>query len=300
MRDQSILGILFGVGAGCIWAVEAILGKLLLGSSSFVQVTAIEAFFAALTALTYSIVRGECLRLDRKNVWNLLFVGLVGSVFAPLMYFFALTKTFAVNVTLIAHLQPLFVSILGFYFLKEILKKHDFVVIILIIFAAILTTSRTVDNLIKFKIGNYGDLTVLFATLSWAIVAIPGKRLTERISSITIVSYRFLVASAVFIPVLLYLDQLVVKSIYQILMGVLVGLGYIFYYEGLKRVKANQVALAELSSPFFTAILAWLFLGEVITLMQAIGAILMIIGLYILTGKNFRISKSRKTYDSVA
>lgn len=283
MVDQQILGLLFGVCAGAIWAVEAVLGKMLFHSATFLQVAATEAFFAALTAFAYTLVRRTHMKLTRKNVSKLLAVGLVGTVFAPVMYFFGLSQTFAVNASLIAHLQPLFVSLFGFYFLKERLQKRDFLAGLLIVFAAVLITSRTVDNLAAFTFGNLGDLTVVFATVSWAIVAIPGKQLTEETSSVLIVCYRFIIASLVFLPLLLILNQLVITSPYQILLGVLVGLGYIFYYEGLRRSKASHIALTELSAPFFTAILAWHFLGEVITPMQTIGATLLLCGLLVLT-----------------
>ena len=285
MVDQKVLGILFGVGAGAMWAVEAILGKLLFPFLTFVQVTASEVFFATLTTFPYILMRRERIKFDWKNIWNLLFVGLVGTVFAPLMYFFGLTQTFAINATLIAHLQPLFIAILGFYFLKERLHKPDFIGGLLVISAAILITSRTIENLASFKIGNFGDLMALFATLAWALVAIPGKQLAKTTSSVTIVCYRFSIASVVFIPILFYSNQLGVNSIYQVLLGMLVGLGYVFYYEALKRIKASQVALTELSSPFFAAVFAWNLLGEIMTSMQTAGFLLLTCGLFILAKK---------------
>ncbi len=294
MADQKVLGILFGVGAGAMWAIEAILGKLLFSSFTFIQVTASEVFFAALTAFVYIIARREGVRFSGRNLGSFLVVGLVGTVFAPLMFFLGLTQTLAVNATLIAHLQPLFVAIFGFFVLKERLHKRDVAAGILAIFAVVLITGRTVDNLASLRLGNFGDLVVFFATLGWAIVAIPGKQLTKEVSSVVIVGYRFLIASIVFIPVLLYSNQLVINSIHQVLLGIVVGLGYIFYYEGLRRVKASQVALCELSSPFFAAILAWSFLGEKTTLMQISGAILLIMGLYILTQEKSIANKMQK------
>jgi drug/metabolite transporter (DMT)-like permease len=283
MVDQQILGLLFGVCAGAIWAVEAVLGKMLFQSATFLQVAGTEAFFAALSVFAYTLLRRTRMKFTRKNVSKLLIVGLIGTVFAPVMYFFGLSQTFAVNATLIAHLQPFIVSIFSFYFLKERLQKRDLFAGLLIVCAAVLITSRTVANLAAFAFGNLGDLTVFFATMSWAIVAIPGKQLTEETSSVLIVCYRFVIASLVFLPLLLYLNQLFVTSIYQVLLGVLVGLGYIFYYEGLRQRKASHIALTELSAPFFTAILAWLFLGEIITPMQIMGAIILICGLFVLT-----------------
>jgi drug/metabolite transporter (DMT)-like permease len=283
MVNQKLLGIFFGISAGGIWAVEAVLGKLLVESITFVQVAGVEVFFATLTALGYSLLKREEVKMSRKSWGHLILVGGIGTVFAPLIYFFGLTHTFAINASLIAHLQPLFVSIFGRYFLREKLHKEDVLASILIITAAVLITSRTFDNLIKFEIGNFGDLMVLLATVSWAIVAIPGKLLTQIASSGIIVRYRFLLASILFIPILILVNQFKITSIYQVLLGVLVGFGYILYYEGLKRLTTNQVALSELSSPFFAFILAWYFLGEIITVNQIIGVVLLFMGLYFLS-----------------
>ena len=283
MADRKALGVLFGVAAGAMWAVETVLGKIMLSSLNFIQVTASEVFFATITAFAYILLSGETVKLKGASLIDILSIGVIGTVLAPLVYFFGLTQTFAVNAALIAHLQPLFVSILGFFFLKEKMHKHDVIGGVLIGFAVILITGRTLGNIANLKLGNIGDLVVLLATLGWAFVAIPGKRLTKHISSVVIVGYRFLVASMIFLPALLFLNQLMIKSIYQVLLGVTVGMGYIFYYEGLKRIKAGQVAITELSSPFFAAFLAWALLGEHITITQIIGASLLVTGLVILT-----------------
>jgi len=286
MIDQKALGILFGIAAGAMWAVEAVLGKILLSSLNFLQVTASEAFFTAITAFAYILLSRKPVKIKSQCLKDILLVGFLGTVIAPLAYFFGLTQTSAVNATLLAHLQPLFVSIFGFFFLKERIHRYDVMGGVTIGLAVILITGRTPDNIMNLKLGNMGDLAVLLATLGWAFVAIPGKRLTKQTSSILIVGYRFLVASIFFFPLLLFLNQLMIKSIYQILLGVIVGLGYIFYYEGLKRIKASEVALTELSSPFFAAALAWIILGERMTVMQVIGALLLIIGLIALTRRS--------------
>ena len=286
MFNQKILGILFGILAGAMWSIEAILGKTLLSSLSFIQVAASESFFATITSFTYILLSKKPMKLKTSRKIDILFVGLIGSVLAPMAYFFGLKLTFAINATLLAHIQPLFVSILGFLFLGERLHKNDVIGGLMIGIAAILVSGRNVENLLNLKF-NTGDLVILFATFCWALVAIPGKRLTETANSILIVGYRFLTASGFFIPLLLALNQLAIESIYQIILGVIIGLGYIFYYEGLKRIKASQVALTELSSPLFTAILAWFTLKEYMTWLQATGATLLIAGLIILACENY-------------
>lgn len=281
--NQKILGIFFGISAGAIWALETIIGKILFSSLTFIQVTASEILFATIIICSYTFVKRERVKLDRENSLYLLIIGVVGTVIAPLLFFFGLSQTFAVNATIIAHMQPFFVAVLGYFFLKERLSKNDIMGGIIIIFAAVLITSRTVENLTTFKIGNFGDLMVFFSMCCWAIVAIPGKYLTKKASSTVIVSFRFLIASIVILPILLYFNQLVITSIYQVLLGVLVGVGYIFYYESMKRLKASQVAFTELSAPFFIAIFAWPLFGEIVTTLQIGGIVLLMLGLYMLT-----------------
>lgn len=285
MTNQKITGILFGISAGAMWAIEAVLGKILLSSLSFMQTAASEAFFATIISLIYVLLSGEPLKFDASSLRDILLVGLLGSVLAPIAYFLGLSWTLAVNATLLAHLQPLFVSVLGFIFLNEKIWRNDIIGGLTIGFAAILITSRSIENLTALRFGNLGDVVVLLATLCWAMAAIPGKRLTKVAKSTLIVSFRFLVASAVFFPLITVLNQLAIESVYQVVLGLIAGLGYIFYYEGLKRVKASHVALTELSSPFFTSILAWFILGEYLTMMQIVGAVLLFSGLILLTKK---------------
>ncbi|MBS7648144.1 DMT family transporter [Candidatus Bathyarchaeota archaeon] len=283
MVGQKALGALFGVLAGAMWALEAVLGKMLLSSLNFLQVAASESIFASLTSLVYILLTNKNLRVKRVHLKDILIIGLVGSFLAPIAYFLGLTLTFAVNATLLAHIQPLFVSFLGFFLLGERIRRNDVFGGLMIGVAAVLITGRSIENLLSLKFGNLGDLTVLFATFCWAIVAIPGKRLTKYINSVLIVFYRFLMASAAFIILLLILGEFTIGFASQVFLGVIVGLGYIFYYEGLKRLKASQAALTELSSPLFTALLAWFILGEYTTAMQIAGALLLLVGLVTLT-----------------
>lgn len=60
---HEVLGVVFGVCAGAIWAVEAVLGKLLLPSVTVVQIAASEAFFASVTVVGYSLVN----RVNHRN-----------------------------------------------------------------------------------------------------------------------------------------------------------------------------------------------------------------------------------------
>ena len=81
------------------------------------------------------------------------------------------------------------------------------------------------------------------------------------------------------------MSSLVLSNIYQILVGVVVGVGTILYYESMKRIKAAQVSAMELSTPFFAALLAFLVLREGVTVMQISGMVLLFVGVCFLSKK---------------
>jgi drug/metabolite transporter (DMT)-like permease len=53
----------------------------------------------------------------------------------------------------------------------------------------------------------------------------------------------------------------------------------------MKRIKAAQVSAMELSTPFFAALLSFLILREVVTVMQICGMVLLFVGVCLLSRK---------------
>ena len=284
--QTKTFGILAILGASLMWAIEPIFGKLSYFNSDFLHTSAIRAVFAALTALVYLFITKSNLRINKKQFSALAYIAIVAVIFADLIYFFALTKVPVINAVLIAHMQPIFIILMGFFILKEDkLTKFDYLGIFLMIIAGFIVTTRTYENLFSLKLGTFGDFLVLLATIAWSTTAIAMRKFLKSMNAAAIAFYRYLIASFVFAAYLLYTSSLVISNIYQILVGIVVGIGTILYYEGLKRLKAAQVGALELSTPFFAAILSFFILKEVTTLMQTIGIVLLFVGVYFLSRK---------------
>lgn len=280
------IGVLAILGASIMWALESIFAKLAYENSDFLQTSAIRAIVVALTAAIYIIFTNRSqFKVTTKQIPKLIYLGIVGTVIADLLYFFSLTKIPVVNAVLIGHLQPIFIILIGFFILKEDrLTKFDYIGIGIMMAAGLLVTTKTVQNLSALQLGTKGDLLVLLAAFAWATTAIVMRKYLKDVNAGVLTFYRFLIASIVFI---IYLSpfSIVLSNIYQVIVGVVVGVGIILYYEGLKRIKAAQVTALELSSPFFAAFLGLLFLGELVTIMQISGIVLMMVGIYFLSKK---------------
>ncbi len=151
--------------------------------------------------------------------------------------------------------------------------------------AAVFVTTKTPENLFMMKLGTTEDIYVLLATVAWATTAIVMRKYLRELDAGVITFYRYLIASVIFVIYLSLKSSLVLSNIYQILVGVVVGVGTILYYESMKRIKAAQVSAMELSTPFFAALLGFLVLREGVTVMQIAGMVLLFVGVCFLSKK---------------
>jgi drug/metabolite transporter (DMT)-like permease len=285
--NVKTLGVLATLGASAMWAIEPVLAKLSYATSDFLETSAVRALFVSLVAIIY-ILSGKkrSLRIGKKEFSAAVYVSVVGTLLADLLYFFALTRAPVINAVLIGHLQPIFIVLLGFAVLREDrLTRFDYLGILAMIVAGLLVTTRTLSNLYAFRLGSFSDLLLLVATVSWATTAIAMRKYARDVNAGVFTFYRFSIASIAFLIYLMATSSFAISNVYQILVGIVVGAGTILYYEGLKRIKAAQVSALELSTPFFAAALGLFALGERITTMQVCGMVSLFPGVYLLSKK---------------
>ncbi len=287
---KKYIGILAIIFASIMWAIEPILAKLSYVNSDFLHTSAIRAIFVTLTALVYvAITKKGNLKIKKKQLPKLVYIAIVGTLFADLMYYLALTRIPVINAVIIGHMQPIFIILIGFLLLKEDkLTKFDYLGIAFMIIAGILVTTRRLENFAAMRFGTVGDLIVLSATVAWATTAIAVRKYLKGMNAGVLTFYRFLFASIVFVIYLIFTSSVNIANIYQVLTGIVIGIGTILYYEGLKRIKAAQVSALELSTPFFAAILGFFILGELVSRMQIVGILLLLFGIYCLSKKEDR------------
>ena len=285
--DMKKTGVLAILGASLMWAIEPIFAKLAYANSDFIQTSGIRAMVVAVTALLYVLLTNKGnLKVTKRQLPKLVYIGIAGTVFADLLYFFALTKIPVINAVLIGHMQPIFIILIGFFILKEDkLTRFDYAGILIMVIAGVLVTTKTVGNFSEMRLGTMGDIYVVMATVAWSTTAIVMRKYLRGLNAGVVTFYRYTIASAIFIAYLFLTSSLVLANIYQVLVGLVVGVGTILYYEGLKRIKAAQVSALELSTPFFAAIFAFLILRELVTVMQISGIVLLVVGILLLSRK---------------
>ncbi len=283
--NQKTIGFLTILGASLMWAIEPILVKLSYINSDFVHTLSVRSLFVAFIALIYVFVTNKGrLKVSRRQLSALFYIAFAAVVAAELLYFYAISKIPVVNAVLIAHLQPIFIVLMGYLVLKEEkLTMYDYSGIIFMIIAGLLVTTRNLDNLYSLKLGTFEDMLVVISAVLWATTSIVMRKYLKDLNAGVITFYRYTIAGIAITSYLFLSSSFVISNIYQVILGLVSVVGTILYYEGLKRLKAAQVGALELSTPFFAAILSFFILGEVTTLMQIMGIVLLFIGVYLLS-----------------
>jgi drug/metabolite transporter (DMT)-like permease len=286
MNVKSI-GILSVLLASFLWALEPVLAKLSYQNSDFQHTLAVRAILVTLTAFVYGGITNKAnFKIDRRQLSALAYVAVVANILGDIAYFFALTQVPVTNAVVIGYMQPIFIVMMGFLVLREDrLSRFDYLGIMVMMMAGLLIATRSSENLLMLRLGTYGDLVVLSATVAWSTTTIAVRKYLREMNAGVVTFYRFLFASLALAAYLVFFSDLGAVNMYQVMIGIVVGVGTILYVEGLKRNKAAEVSALELSTPFFAAVLSFLALGELVTQMQIVGMVLLLIGVFFLSRK---------------
>ncbi len=270
-----------------MWALEGVYGKLAIAEAGLVHTVFIRATLVCLLSLIYALVttRGQ-IGVNRRQFSVIVYTAIAGTLGGDFLYFYVLTTTPVTNAVLIGHLQPVFIILIGYFILKsDRITRNDYLGIALLVFASLLVTTRTWNNLIALRLGSRGDALMLLAALLWSTSAIAMRKYLASLNAGVMILYRFGLGALVLGGILIARGEMVLPGRYALLTGLIVSIGFLLYSEGIIRIKAAQLAALELCAPFFAALLAYSILHETLTPMQACGITVLFAGVYFISKK---------------
>ena len=275
------------LGASFLWAFEPVFAKLSYQSSDFVHTLMVRAILVAIVALAYGgITNRSGFRIDKIQLSALVYIAIVANVLGDIAYFYALTRVPVVNAVLIGNMQPIFIIVMSFLVLREErLGWVDYAAISVMVAAGVLVATGSIENLLNFRLGSYGDLVVLLATIAWSTTTIAFRKYLKELNAGVAAFYRFVLAAPPFMGYVLLFSAIEPVSLYQVGIGVVEGVGMILYFEGLKRNNAAEVSALELVTPFFASVLGFFILGEVVGQVQVAGMLLLFMGVILFSTK---------------
>lgn len=221
----------------------------------------------------------------RENAWTIIFLALTGAGVFGTLQFVALQYTKALNVAVLNSVAPAFIIIMSFLIFRDRIRGAQAMGIAISFIGVLVIVSRgSVSALAEFEL-NGGDVLVVANMLLWAAYS-SCLRLKPDIHPLTFMLAISVVALLANIPAAVaeYAHGLPLPlSWTTVWASVYVGLGtsvgaYLAWTRGVELVGAPRAGAFLHLVPVFGAILAWLFLGEVIAPYHVAGFVLILGG----------------------
>ncbi|MGB1883572.1 MAG: DMT family transporter [Gammaproteobacteria bacterium] len=278
------------VAMGILWATSYPLGRYVAHFGAPEVIVLIRAFTAFLFLALIARQRGELHMTPTPAVVGLFVVlGLCGFCGHNLLMFTALEHTQANTGAVINGAIPVVVVILDFLIFRRTIARLSVLGIgCSFLGAALVVTHGDLASILKGQIG-YGELLFVGAITAWAIYTIAARPLLERLPVITVSAYGCLAGTILLVPftlanagpaVVLLSEPPVVLAL--VVHGLLtMGLGFVWYYEGVRQLGTMNAAAYTNLIPIFGVALAAVTIGEIPDAALLLGGSLVVGGLWI-------------------
>ena len=288
-----------------IWALNFSIVKVSLNEIDPFSFNVLRFIFATSLLWYFSRKRGYSLKVERKHVWKLIGIGLIGNLCYQLFFIIGINYTYAANAAVMLGTIPIWVALLSQFFTDEKLTLYKgmgvlfaFIGVALIIIGG--------EETISFESETFwGNMITLTAALCWGVYTILSRKYLKIYSPLQYSAFMSLVGlvslTLIGLPFLIKLDWGGISLIGFggiLYSGALsIGIAYIIWNNGVKSIGAVRTAAYQNLVPVLGLIFGLVLLGEELTVLQYIGAGSVITGI-VLARKKTRTEKAKLSYKS--
>jgi drug/metabolite transporter (DMT)-like permease len=271
-----------------LWGGNFVVGKSLVDHASPVTLTTLRWLIAVVCLIPIVWWKERRLLLPKKALLPLSLMGITGVVLFNLFQFLALDFTTATNVGLISTLNMFSIALFSFIFLKERINGFQLISMLISLTGVMLVLSKGHLGVVTTIGFNSGDLLMVAAVCIWGLYSICSKWAMKYTTPLMATLYSGIFGVIVLIPFNLHdftitnLDASFVQSmLYTGVISTVVCM--LLWNIGVQNVGATTSGIFLNFNPIFTAILAFLLLGERMTWIQGVGSVIVIIGCFLFT-----------------
>ncbi len=284
-----------------VWGINFSIVKFSLRDFHPMSFTVVRFGLASVFLFAIMLMTRESLAIDRQDRGPLVRLGFIGITLYNLFFMYGLRFTTAANSALLISLSPLAGVLIQAALGRERLVFRTGVGLVLATIGVILIIRSHQGEMSFSSSAVVGDLLTLIATVSWALYTIAAKPLLEKYSAIKVTACAMATGSILLIP--LSLPDLVRQS-WSYIMPVSwsalgfaafigAGMAYVLWYQGVKTIGVTRTLVYHYLVPFAAVLSAAMLLGESITLLQVIGGIAVLMGVYLVQSKSNRLRFDR-------
>jgi drug/metabolite transporter, DME family len=267
--------IIYSVLAGFVGVIVKLVQNLDVYSIVFFRAS-IATLFIFLIILFSKRIKGLSISSPFRTLLVGLFQGL--SIF---LFFYSILNTSVSNAVFLIYTAPIFSVILAKIMLKEKIEKSTLAGIAVTLVGILFILDPAYFSFKSEE--TLGNLMGLASGFFYSAMTLTAKPLMRKKSGYYAVFWQYLIISAMFV-FFLKVDSIavVLENWWKLLIiGVIsTGIAFIFFYEGVKKVKGQKIFIVTALEPLTGTVLAMILLKEIPPLMTILGAVLIIYGVY--------------------
>ena len=225
---------------------------------------------------------------EKSQIIAIILLGLTGALLYNFFFLKGLKMIEAGRASVIIANNPIFIALLSAYFFKERLNLVKVIGIIISVGGAIVVISR--GHLFEVLQGGLGlgEVYIFGCVASWVAFSLIGKAVMDNLSPLRSVTYSS-IAGTLLLAVPAFLEGgfgFLGYSLSEWAMIFYLGffgtvLGFLWYYQGIQKIGPTRAGLFINFVPISAILLAFIFIGEPITMSLLIGTVLVSSGVYL-------------------
>lgn len=288
LTDILLLGVIM------VWGTNFVVLKRALAELSPMTVNAVR-FSISSTLLLAIIARHRVTNpLQGKDVWRVVLAGVVGYGVGQVCMLLGLALTTASQAALLSATMPIFVALLSHLAGTERLARRAWVGT-LICFGGIVLVVGAPSMTDRLQ-GLLGSVLMLGSAFGWSAAMVITTPVLRRASASQVTAVMTVTGTTVLI--LVAIPGMMRESwsgvtptawaglVYS---GVLsLALGTIIWNRGVRLIGPSRTAIYSNLTPVVAALTGWFFLGERLTPVQFVGAVVILAGLYLVRTAQIR------------
>ena len=270
-----------------VWGSNFVFGKMLVQDFSPALLTMLRLLFIVLFLIGLSLYKKHFKRVNKLDLLAIFFLGVIGVFINQWSFFVGLQTADPTTSALILATTPILTSVLAAIFLKEKLTIRMLMGSIVAIIGIYFVVAK--GNLSSLHIDK-GLLWIVLTMITFAIMIIMTRLLSQRIDPLTITLYSNVVGLVVSIPFAFLLDTHMHFSSkisdWSFLIGTAVvvhGIATLIWNNNIRHVNASKASILSNLEPFVAMVMGLILLYKPITGAEIIGSLFIVGGVVLST-----------------
>ncbi|MGE7614121.1 DMT family transporter [Paenibacillus sp. NPDC101420] len=270
-----------------VWGSNFVFGKILVEDFSPGLLTSLRLLFIVLCLVGITANKKNFKLVSKSDVFLILSLGVIGVFINQWSFFKGLQTADPTTSAIILAMTPILTGLLAAVFLKERLTIRMLMGAILAIIGIYFVVVKGGSSSLHF---DKGLLWIVVTMITFAIMIIMTRVLSQRIDPLTITLYSNLVGFIVSIPFAFSLDTPLRMSSnitdWALLIGTAVvvhGVATLVWNNNIRHVDASKASVLSNLEPFVAMIMGLILLHKPITGVEILGSLFILAGVMLST-----------------